>query len=555
MKVISACLLLALIGLAASSPLFHYKETQESDTTLNNYGINTKCIACSMGLDLLIHYLALHPEPVDTFIENKLCKLFPEELIQDTCIEFVKIYGDTLISGLMKKLSSDDICAGVGLCAGNQCRLRPKEYSYPQLTFSFEGYWKYRGPFVKPKFDPWQWIQDLIQKVASKHLPLFDLDGDNFSDIAWLRGSSWRGKDCNDNNANIYPGRKVNPVDGSDADYNCNGISGTDPETKKPWKEVLCGNYSQMGVAVVGDSAGAHFSVPQAWVNVSQWSSKAFSDVLIRLLHELDKPHYSGYTGFLNSTEEDPVRSVYKNLVERNRCNHRDFQNIAVNGGRASNTQDNIKAFSRNQTFDHPTLVFLELIGNDVCNRLTDPAEFKQGILSLLDYLDTTLPKGSHVVMIGLVNGSLLYDQLHNETHPIGINYAQLYDFLQCQNSNPCKNWLTSNDTQRHATTAHAFKLNDQYKAIIQEGRVYKNFDYTYYDFPAFEIMEKAKAEGMRLKDLIEPVDGFHPGQPFHAMLGDWLWETLQKDHPDWLGDANPNNQRIIQMFGDQGGY
>ena len=550
MKVLSVFLIFAVLGLSASSPLFRYKDSQLS---LNNYGVNTKCIVCSVGIDVLRQYITIHSEHVDSFIENKLCTLFEEELIKDTCIEIIKVYGDAIITGLMSKVSSDDICAGVGLCDG-KCRLRPKDHAYPELTISPEGYWKYRGPFVKPKFDPWQWIQDLIQKVASKHLPLFDLDNDGFSDIAWLRGSSWRGKDCNDNNANVYPGRKVNP-DSSDADYNCNGISGTDPETNQPWKDVLCGNYSQVGVAVIGDSAGAHFSIPEAWANVSQWSAKGFSDILIRALHELDRPHYSGYTGFVDSTTQFPVRSVYKNLVERNRCNHRDFQNIAVNGGSSSNTKNNIQALRRNQTHDHPMLVFLEVIGNDVCRHLTDPVEFKQNILSLFDYLDTTLPKGSHVVTIGLVNGSLLYDQLHNQTHPIGINYSDMYDFLTCQDSNPCYNWLTSNETRRLETTAHAFKLNDQYKAIMQEGRVYKNFDYTYYDLPTTDIINKAQSQGLFLKDLIEPVDGFHPGQLFHAMLGDWLWEALEKDHPDWLGDVNPNNEKIAKMFGDQGGH
>ena len=553
MKVLSVFLVFAVVGLAASSSLFRYKSSS-SGLSLNNLGIKAKCIGCSAGLDLLIHYLALHPEPIDTFIENKLCKLFPEELIQDTCAEFVKAYGDAIISGLMQKMSSDDICFSVGLCQDTKCRIRPKDYVYPEFSFSFDGYWKSRKEFEKPKIDPWQWLQEIIDRIADKHLPLFDGDNDGFSEVAWLRGSSWRGKDCNDNNANVYPGRKVNP-DSSDADYNCNGISGTDPETNQPWKDVLCGNYSQMGVAVIGDSAGAHFSIPEAWVNVSQWSAKGFSDILIRALHELDRPHYSGYTGFVDSTDELPVRSIYKYLIERNRCNHRDFQNIAVNGGQCSNTQNNIKALSRNQTHDHPLLVFLEMIGNDVCMHLTDPAEFKQNVLKLLDYLDTTLPKGSHLVMIGLVNGSLLYDQLHNEIHPIGVNYAHLYEYLECQESNPCVNWLTSNATKRAETTAHAFKLNDQYRAIIQEGRVYKNFDYTYYDLPTMDIINKAASQGLKVKDLVEHVDGFHPGQVFHAMLGDWLWEALEKDHPEWLGDANPNNQRIVQMFGDQGGY
>ena len=33
------------------------------------------------------------------------------------------------------------------------------------------------------------------------------------------------------------------------------------------------------------------------------------------------------------------------------------------------------------------------------------------------------------------------------------------------------------------------------------------------------------------------------------------IWEMLERDHPEVLGEINPNNQRIIQLFGDQGGY
>lgn len=40
------------------------------------------------------------------------------------------------------------------------------------------------------------------------HLPFFDSDKDRFSTVKELRGSHWRGKDCDDANGAIYPGRK-----------------------------------------------------------------------------------------------------------------------------------------------------------------------------------------------------------------------------------------------------------------------------------------------------------------------------------------------------------
>jgi hypothetical protein len=45
---------------------------------------------------------------------------------------------------------------------------------------------------------------------------------------------------------------------------------------------------------------------------------------------QLDWPHLSSATGFFNSTESVPVDSTYLHLRDRNRCNHRDYQNIAV---------------------------------------------------------------------------------------------------------------------------------------------------------------------------------------------------------------------------------
>ncbi len=51
--------------------------------------------------------------------------------------------------------------------------------------------------------------------------------------------------------------------------------------------------------------------------------------------NEFDWPHMSASTGYTNITWEivdGPVDSVYLRLRERNRCNHRDYQNICVNG-------------------------------------------------------------------------------------------------------------------------------------------------------------------------------------------------------------------------------
>lgn len=68
-------------------------------------------------------------------------------------------------------------------------------------------------------------------------------------------------------------------------------------------------------------------------------------------------------------------------------------------------------------------LIFLELIGNDVCassfDDMTSTAQFKINLLKLLNWLDSTVPSGSHLWIFGLADGDVLFDYLHNMTHPL----------------------------------------------------------------------------------------------------------------------------------------
>jgi acyloxyacyl hydrolase len=168
-------------------------------------------------------------------------------------------------------------------------------------------------------------------------------------------------------------------------------------------------------------------------------------------------------------------------MLQRNRCVHRDYQNIGVNGARTGAMKEKIVyTLSRNQTFDQPLLLFHALVGNDVCNgHPGDPGtttqEFYNNVVGTLDYLDTVLPKGSHVVFEGLAAGGFLFDILKNETHPIGAPYPNVYDFLTCLHSNPCVGWMNTNATVRNATTKHAKELSDVYLKIMNEKQ-YNNF-------------------------------------------------------------------------------
>jgi acyloxyacyl hydrolase len=168
-------------------------------------------------------------------------------------------------------------------------------------------------------------------------------------------------------------------------------------------------------------------------------------------------------------------------------CNNNDFQNLGVNGGDSGNTWGNIKALKRDPQADHPMILFLELIGNDVCGSSvggTNPVDFRKNIIRLLDWLDTRLPKGSHVFILGLGDGDLLFEYLHGTTHPLNVSYDQVYDFLNCLKISPCAGWLNTNETARKYTTQLAKNLTKIYQNIIDEGMKFKNFDLVYYDFP-----------------------------------------------------------------------
>ncbi len=37
--------------------------------------------------------------------------------------------------------------------------------------------------------------------------------------------------------------------------------------------------------------------------------------------------------------------------------------------------------------------------------------------------------------------------------------------------------------------------------------------------------------------------------------MADWLWRHMEDNFPQVLGDVNPNNAKIIELFGDQKGH
>lgn len=53
---------------------------------------------------------------------------------------------------------------------------------------------------------------------------------------------------------------------------------------------------------------------------------------------------------------------------------------------------------------------------------MTTPEKLYSKVMQTLQYLDSHLPNGSHVILYGLPDGTFLWDNLHNRYHPLGIS-------------------------------------------------------------------------------------------------------------------------------------
>ena len=86
-------------------------------------------------------------------------------------------------------------------------------------------------------------------------------------------------------------------------------------------------------------------------------NESSYDDLIEGLENELDWPHRSWSTGFEVSTNSTPVSSIYLHMRERNLCNHRDYQNIGVNGASSNTIVKTIKTLTRDPVNDNPLLV------------------------------------------------------------------------------------------------------------------------------------------------------------------------------------------------------
>ena len=409
-------------------------------------------------------------------------------------------------------------------------------------------------------------ISCIKHRFLDLHWPVSDGDGDVFATVKnrGLRGSHWRGADCDDKNPNIYPGRKVaaNTNDTS-IDHDCNGISGGNASGS--FEDIFCSKTERRGFIHIGDSATAHFHLPPQWLTANGWNvHNVYNDAT----DELDQPACAWGTGYKDSDacpyapNKIKGSSIADRLRQRNLCNHRDFQNIGVNGARTTAMAPLIQSAARDVNLDHKVLVVYSPIGNDVCNghpgttHMTPPQVFHDNVFKQMNMLNEKLPVGSYILMVGMIDGRVLWDHLHNHTHPLGTKYEDVYSFLNCAECNPCHGWLNKNETLRNETTKWAQSLNAEYQVILKTAKTdFPNLNIQYFYAPLDVMINDYVKTGGVATDIIEPSDGFHPSQLGNELLGQLMWEHLEKNFPDAIGAVNPYNEEITKQFGDQGGF
>lgn len=518
------------------------------------------CAGCT-GIVAIVEQLAyIHDDPIIDVMED-LCNKLPP-VLADVCVNFVDAYGQVIINLLELEETPDTVCQQIGVCTGT-CMLFPPPLSEVREKSSKID-WKSQIKPFPADWDPISWINNFV----NDHNPLFDLDSDKFSSWYTFRGSAWRGKDCDDIKSDIYPGR-YNSTYGDDVDHNCNGIYGH-AANGTSYEELLCGGTPYYAQAILGDSAAAHFHIPPQYITASQITTTTYDNILQILANEFDWPEMSATTGYTNNLWEGhprgPVASSYLKGLEQNRCTFRDFQNIGVNGARTSSMASSIMySFARNQETDYPVNLMYALIGNDVCNphpnfdHMTTPEEFYENVVTAMNYLDTQLPMGSHVIFMGLADGLILFDAMHDRIHPLGelrqdVTYEDLYNYLNCLEISPCWGWLNSNATVRLETQKRADELSLVYQAVMNNNS-YQHFNMTYINCPVREMVDIWESMGGEAWQLIEPVDGFHPNQIGNALIADYVWNEFETSLSYLIPPVNPNNDLITELFGDQGGY
>lgn len=556
--------------------LLSFRKVSSRDLNTVNGGYT--CAVCTVVVGLVEQTAQVHSKNISDVVSD-ICNYFPTE-IKTFCKIVIDLFGPIVIKKLERKETPDVICYSLGLCykENEYCHLFPLPQE--EMHLAVEKSRKISRVLLHgvPWFESEKFgnsicnhtilgfLCKMVKRFIYQEKPGYDLDGDSYSDIQDFRGSSWRGKDCNDFSKDIHPGRRP-AYDDKYIDSNCNGIWGTNDITGEPYEKELCEGTNPQGLVYIGDSVGAHFHFPSQWVTAAELLKKFFKHFIYILGNELDWPETSFATGYKNltwPTITGYTDSIYLRLRQHNLCIHRDYQNLAVNGADSSSTLQYIKALARNKTLSLPVIAIYAMMGNDICssymkslNDLIKPATFKENVLKTLNYLDDVLPLKSQVVLIGLVNGSFIYPAMAKHLHPIGqlnkdVTYADVYEWFNCMKIGPCYEWMNKNETIRTGSTKHAIQLSNILKQLATEYK-FKSFTLHYFDNPLHKVMQAWKNAGNEIWQMLEPADGFHPTQKLQPFITKQIWKDLVENNI--IGKANPNNEQIYKLFGDQGGH
>ena len=175
-------------------------------------------------------------------------------------------------------------------------------------------------------------------------------------------------------------------------------------------------------------------------------------------------------------------------------------------------------------------------------------------------FLESTLAPGSHIILVGLIDGAILYKAMARRLHPLGLlrqdlTYADVYEWFNCMEIGPCQGWMTGNATLRHLTTDHAQSLSTVLEKIAAKEKRFTKFDIHFLPNPFQIVINEWVASGGEIWQLIEPVDSLHPTQVTQNMIAKSMWKYLEENMPHVLGPINDRNELIHLHFGNQGGH
>lgn len=241
--------------LLCSAPKYVHLSDTESFRLPKGVNGGIGCVACTAVVALTEQLSVVHNV---TFVKAyvKLCNILPD-LYRNACIALGKFYIPQVIKLIEAEFTADIICHAIDLCYKEKgqpfCHAFPpkndirksvsqaKEEVASKLFYESARLHRSKDTSFDPcTLEGVKELCNLFNRVFKNDLPLIDLDNDTYSaSVESWRGTSWRGRDCDDINHLSHPGAKPRDWD-TVFDSNCNGIYGKDPIFGKPYEELFC---------------------------------------------------------------------------------------------------------------------------------------------------------------------------------------------------------------------------------------------------------------------------------------------------------------------------